>query len=156
MTEPDNHCCAACGRPVAGEIKQQVAYHVSFIAPAGIYRDVIIADTPQEALAQARIKADAQAFGAEEFDPVAESYCIREIIIEHPDSGAEQAVWIDPDNFAQLHADEILELLEGMIEISDQLSDDHHALNSRISDVVCCGEESARALQIIRKKGGAQ
>jgi hypothetical protein len=143
--------------PVAlPDLKQQVAYHVSFIAPAGIYRDVITAETSQEALALARIKADAQAFRAEQFDPVAESYCIREIIIEHPDSDAEQAVWTDPDNFAQLHADEILELLEGMIEVADDLSEAKDALDSRVSDVIAGGESAAIALKTIRREGGAQ
>jgi hypothetical protein len=86
MTEPDPQCCAACGRPAPIESKQHDAYHVSFIAPAGVYRDIIIAETPQEALAQARIKVQAQALPAEEFEPVADYYCVRQIIIEHTKS----------------------------------------------------------------------
>jgi len=155
MTEPDNNCCVACGRTKVVEFKQQTAYHVSFYAPAGICREVIIADTPQHALDQARVKVAIPSLKAEDFDPIAESYCVRQIIVEHPD-GDEVAVWTDPDNIQHLHADEILELLEDMIEIADQLAEERQTLDTRISDMVCCGEESARTLQNIRRKGGAQ
>ncbi len=138
------------------DLKQQVAYHASFIAPAGIYRDVIIADTPQEALAQARIKAEAQAFRAEEFDPVAESYCIREIIIEHPDSDEPQAAWTDPDFFAQKHGDEILDYLESIINEADGLIEKRNEVDGAISDITGYAEEAARRIASLRAQEGAQ
>jgi hypothetical protein len=58
-TEPERRC-AACGRPAPVEIKQQTAFHVSFLAPAGICRDVIIAATPQEALDKALHRVEMQ------------------------------------------------------------------------------------------------
>ena len=84
MTEPDNHCCPACGCAKPVELKQQTAYHVSFIAPAGIFRDIIIAETPQAALDQARVKATIPTLKAEDFDPTAESFCVQRLSSNTP------------------------------------------------------------------------
>jgi hypothetical protein len=80
MTEPHTDCCASCGLP-----KPVTAYHLSFCVPAGVYRDIIFAHTPEEALERAKNRADTENIPAENFDPVADSFCIQQIIVEHPD-----------------------------------------------------------------------
>jgi hypothetical protein len=155
MTEPDNHCCAACGRPKPVEFKQPVAYHVSFIAPAGIFRHVIIAHSPQEALEKAQKLAKTPDLKPEDFDPVAESFCVREITVEHPD-GNEQAVWTEPDYFAEKHGNEILDYLQTIIDAADGLTEKRRELDETISEITDCAEDAARGIDALRLwEGGA-
>jgi hypothetical protein len=96
------------------------------------------------------------ALPADSFDPVAESYCVRQITVTDPDDGDQMAVWTDPDYLTELHAGEILDELEGLIQAADDLSEAKDALDSRVSDVIVSGESAAIALKTIRREGGAQ
>jgi hypothetical protein len=156
MTESETDCCAACGqtKPVA-LMTQQTGYHVSFIAPAGICRDVIIADTPQDALEKAKKRAEENVYPAKNFDPVAESFCVQQITVEHPD-GEQQAVWTDPHTFAQLHADHILNLLEELIGSVEDIKDSRSQFFEDIATVESTAQDASIELDRLRKKGGAQ
>ena len=156
MTEPVNLRCGACGHTAPPQDFPEAAtiWHVLFYARAGIHRDIIVADTPNNALQIAMQRSESRTFKPD-FEPDDTAYSIQKIAIEDQ-AGEQHAIWSDPDDFAELNADAILELLEGMIAVADELSTEAHALDSRISDIVCCGEESERELQNIRKKGGAQ
>jgi hypothetical protein len=136
------------------EFNQQTAYHVSFLAPAGVYRDLVVADTPDQALRKAMQLSESKEFKPA-FDPDDNALRIHQITVQHPD-GEEQAVWTDPDNIAQLHADQILELLEGMIEAADQLSDQKHAFENSVYEMVSGGEQAALSLKTIHREGGVQ
>ena len=156
MTEPDNHCCPACGCAKPVELKQQTAFHVSFLAPAGICRDVIIADTPQDALERAKKRSDDDVYEAENFDPVAESYCVQQIIIEDPDGGYLRAVWTDPGYLIEKHSTEILDFLEALIEAVDELADSRRNLDEAVGNVDRVAADAAIQLRRLGLKGGAQ
>ena len=157
MTEPDTHRCAACGHTAPVEIKQQTAFHVSFLAPAGICRDIIIADTPQGALDKALHRVEMQNnLKAEDFDPVAESYSVQQITIDDPDGAQMQAVWTYPAYLIEKHSTETLDFLEALIEAVDELADSRRNLDEAIGNVDNVAADASRELKRLGLKGGAQ
>ena len=97
-------------------------YMVRFHARAGIYRDVIVADTPEQALAIARARAADPGFKIEDFEDDGDANGIQQIIVDDQE-GNERALWTDPDSLAQLHADHILALLEELIGTVEDIKD---------------------------------
>jgi hypothetical protein len=144
----------------AGSVKlpqfpQQTAYHISFLAPAGVYRDLAVADTPDQALRKAMQFSESKEFKPA-FDPDQNALSIYKIIIQHPDSDAEQAVWTDPDMIAHLHADEILGLLEELIGSIEDAGEARSQLDDDIATIETTARDASLALDRLRKKGGAQ
>ena len=130
-------------------------YMVRFHARAGIYRDVIVADTPEQALAIARARAANPGFKTEDFEGDDDTNRIQQIIVDDQE-GNERALWTDPNSIAQLHADEILHELEELIDAVDDMAETRGNLDDRISNVELSATATARVLKNLGLKGGVQ
>ena len=154
-TEPESQC-AACGRPKPVPLMtRQIAFHVEFHAPAGIYRDVIIADSPVDALQRARTRVETGYLPGDGFDPVAESFVIQKIIVAHPDGEEEQAAWTEPDYLAGTHGAEILDLLNDLLGQINDAIDAKTQLDQEIEQFESTAENASRRLNCLGVNGGA-
>ncbi len=162
MTSQDSHKCSTCGAALAQPQEPQPPapspkrYLVEYHAPAGVVREVAgDGRDPKEILEIAREVSAANGLNENDFEPCDDACIVRRIIIMDEDN-VEQAVWTDLDYLHQLHAGEILEQLEDMIEAADQLSEQKQAFENSVYEMVSAGEHAGRALETIRREGGAQ
>lgn len=157
MTSHDSHKCPTCGaalaQPQEPPAPERKPYTIEYHASLGMVRDFAPGENPEQVLQTARKAADG--LKEQDFRPYDDAYRVRQIIVTD-ENGVEQAVWTDPDHLAQLHADDILELLEDMIETADDLSEARGELDTRISELTSCAEGAAIALKTMRREGGAQ
>ena len=163
MTSQDSHKCSTCGAALAQPQEQQPpaparkTFLIEYHAPGGVIRELAVApdDNAAGILKTARQNVEDGALNENDFEPDDNAYCIRQIIVMD-ENNVEQAIWTEPDYLAQLHTGEILELLEDMIEAADQLSDQKHAFENSVYEMVSAGEHAGLALETIRREGGAQ
>ena len=152
MTEPVNLRCSACGHTAPPqEFESSEGYMVCFHAPAGVYRDVIVAESPEQALEQAK-KANLE---NAQFDEDGNSYRIQQIIVGDQD-GNERAVWSDPAYIAEKHSGEILELLNELLGSVEDVADARSELDQEIANLDSAGQEAARRLNSLGVNGGNQ
>jgi hypothetical protein len=157
MTSQDNHTCSTCGAALAQPQEQQPPapapkrFLVEYHAPGGVIREVAVAPDDNAA----GINVEDGALNENDFEPDDNAYCIRQIIIMD-ENNVEQAIWTDPEYLAQLHAGEIYELLENMIETADQLSEQKHSYENAVYEMVSAGEQAALSLKTIHREGGAE
>jgi len=97
-------------------------YMATFNIPAGNATEVFYATSPEQALQMARKYADDPQVTEADFDPIAEKFCVREIVITDED-GQQHAVWQTDEYRLQLAAPKLLEALEGQIEITRDIID---------------------------------
>jgi hypothetical protein len=161
MTTETNHSCPACGAALAPPPEAQApqparkAYMIEYHAPAGVAYEPIITDDPAAFLARAKESAANGTFKAEDFEPDDNALRIQQIIIADSD-GVHHASWIDPDNFAQLHADEILALLEELIGSVEDAREARSQLDQDISTIEDDARGASLDLDRMRRKGGVQ
>ena len=156
-----SHQCPACGAAVAQTPEAQApkpapkAYMIEYHAPAGVAYEPIITDDPAACIERAKEAAKAGTFKAEDFEPDDNALRIQQIIIAD-DDGTHHAVWTDPDSFAQLHADEILGLLEELIGSLEDTKDSRDQFYNDIDTAESTARGASLDLEHMRRKGGVQ
>jgi hypothetical protein len=97
-------------------------YMATFNTPAGIATELFHANSPEEALQQARKYADDPQLTEVDIEPLAEGYNVREIIItdEH---GNQHSVWQTDEYRLQLAAPKLLKALESQVEATHGIID---------------------------------
>jgi hypothetical protein len=91
-------------------------YMATFNTPAGWVTEIFHAASPAEALRAAQQYNEGPSFSAEDIEPVAEGYCVREIVISDPDDRRhEHAVWRTDEYRIQLAAPKLLEALQDVL-----------------------------------------
>jgi hypothetical protein len=158
MTTETNHSCPTCGTaldwpaPQAPEPARK-PYMIEYHAPAGVFRDLISAETPPVALRYAQdYRKDLR---PRDFEPDENAARIQEIIVA-TQSGDIVDTWTDLDYFAEKHAAEILDYLQTIIDAADGLTEKRRELDETISEITSCAEDAARRLDALRVQGGAQ
>lgn len=97
-------------------------YMAEFSIPAGTARQIFCANSPEEALQKARKFADDSNLTEADFDPTAEGFCVRQIIITD-ENGQGHAIWQTDEYRLQLAAPKLLQALEQQIELTTKIID---------------------------------
>jgi hypothetical protein len=118
-----------------------VPYMATFNTPAGWVTEIFHTTSPAKALRAAQKYNEGPSFSAEDIEPIAEGYCVREIVITDADDRHRQlAVWRTDEYSVQLAAPKLLEALESVMhwwkstthtddgEIPADLFDQAHAI----------------------------
>jgi len=91
-------------------------YMATFNTPAGWVTEIFRTSSPAEALRAAQKYNEGPSFSSEDLEPIAEGYCVREIVITDPDERRHQlAVWRTEEYRVQLAAPNLLEALESVM-----------------------------------------
>jgi hypothetical protein len=106
--------CSSCNYrgPVSGF--RTTPYMATFNTPAGWVTEIFHTTSPAKALRAAHKYSEGPSFSAEDLEPIAEGYCVREIVItdEH---GQQHVVWQTDEYRLQLAAPKLLEALESVM-----------------------------------------
>jgi hypothetical protein len=115
-------CCAACGHSGKLVDFQQHEYMAHFRTTAGPADEILVADTPEQALELAR-KAFSEDPGKLGFSPADCGYLVlQEIRIVNKD-GQEVLTWETDEYRLQLYAPELLKALESQVEATREIVD---------------------------------
>jgi hypothetical protein len=88
----------------------------TFNTPAGWVTEIFHTTSPAKALRAAQKYNEGPSFSAEDIEPIAEGYCVREIVITDADDRHRQlAVWRTDEYSVQLAAPKLLEALESVM-----------------------------------------
>jgi hypothetical protein len=161
MTTETTHTCATCGAALADPPATpppqpaRKAYMIEYHAPAGVAYEPIVTDDPAAFLALAKETAAAKTFKFEDYEPNEDAYRIHEIKIV-TEEGDPAVHWVDPDSLAQLHADEILGLLEELIGSVEDAREARSQLDDDMATIETTARDASLELDRLRKKGGAQ
>ena len=129
---------------------------IEYHSQAGVAYEPIITDDPVAFLAPAKESAANGTFKAEDFEPDHNALRIIQEIKIVGDDGTVHAAWRNPDSFAQLHADEILGLLEELIGSVEDAREARSQLDDDIATIETTARDASLELDRLRKKGGAQ
>lgn len=89
-------------------------YMATFHTPAGIATELFHAPSPEEALQQAKKFLDEDKLSEDQLDPVAEGYCVREIIISSCDEG-DLASWMTFEHRVERAGPKLLAAAEAVV-----------------------------------------
>lgn len=161
MTSQDTHKCSTCGAALAHPPQQQPSapgrkpYMIEYYAPYGVCREPVITDTAAQALELARsnVAQGTRNIGDFAFDDKA--LRVTKIIISDED-GKQHAAWTDPDSFALLNADDILNMLEELIGSIEDAKEARDQLDQHIGCIESTAEGFTHDLNHLRKNGGVQ
>jgi hypothetical protein len=93
-----------------------ISYMATFNTPAGWVTEIFRTSSPEIALKAALAFIEHPNFSAEDVEPIPEGYCVREIVITHPDDPRHQlAVWRTDEYRVQLAAPKLLEALQDVL-----------------------------------------
>ena len=161
MTSQDSHKCSTCGAALAQPQEQQPPaparkpYMIDYYAPYGVCRVPVITDTAAQALEIARRNVAQGIPDLGDFDFDDNALRVTKIIISDED-GKQHAAWTDPDSFALLNADDILNMLEELIGSIEDAKEARSQLDQDIGTIESTAEGAARELNHLRRNGGVQ
>ena len=92
-----------------------IPYMATFNTPAGWVTEIFHTTSSAEALRAAQKYNEGPSFSAGDIEPIAEGYCVREILITDPEHHCQHAVWRTDEYRLQLAAPKLLEALESVM-----------------------------------------
>ena len=92
----------------------ETSYMATFHTPAGIATELFHASSPEDALQRAKKFMEDDKLTEDQLDPVAEGYCVREIVISSCDEG-DLASWMTFDHHVERAAPKLLAAAEAVI-----------------------------------------
>ena len=92
----------------------ETSYMATFHTPAGIATELFHASTPEEALQEAKTFWEDGKLSEDQLDPVAEGYCVREIVISSCDEG-DLASWMTFEHRVERAGPKLLAAAEALI-----------------------------------------
>jgi len=97
-----------------GRNDEETSYMATFHTPAGIATEIFHAPSAEDALQQAREFLQKDRLSEDQLEPVAEGYCVREIIISSCDEG-DLASWMTFDHRVERTGLKLLAAAEAVI-----------------------------------------